>query len=163
MLYQDDKRKCTAAKLLRFGLIHRVRSPRSNMIILNPFSKKVLSKSDKTISKHICAIDCSWNIASTSFDNYLNFRTNSRRLPLLLAGNPVNYSKLGKLSTVEALAGGYLLLGEDEYALSLLSKFKWGNTFLALNSDVIKDYANAKNSEEIELLETEYFNEYIGS
>jgi pre-rRNA-processing protein TSR3 len=84
-------------------------------------------------------------------------------LPLLLAGNPVNYSKLGKLSTVEALAGGYLLLGEDEYALSLLSKFKWGNTFLALNSDVIKDYANAKNSEEIELLETEYFNEYIGS
>lgn len=161
MLYQDDRRKCTASKLLRFGLIRRIKNPRSNVIILNPFSKTVLSKSDKSITKHICAIDCSWNMASKSLDNYLVFRTNSRRLPLLLAGNPVNYSKLGKLSTVEALAAGYMVLGETGYALTLLSKFKWGDTFLALNSDVMKDYANAKNSEEIELLEMDYFKEYI--
>jgi pre-rRNA-processing protein TSR3 len=100
-------------------------------------------------------------MASKSLDNYLVFRTNSRRLPLLLAGNPVNYSKLGKLSTVEALAAGYMVLGETGYALTLLSKFKWGDTFLALNSDVMKDYANARNSEEIELLEMDYFKEYI--
>ena len=161
MLYQDDPRKCTAAKLVKLGLVRRVKTLRPNMLILNPFSRTVLSQADKRVSKHICAIDCSWNIASKSVDNVFIFRSrNSRRLPLLLAGNPVNYSKLGKLSTVEALAGSYMVLGENDYALTLLSKFKWGHTFLTLNSDVIRDYAKADNSNEIELLEREYFRDY---
>ena len=161
MMYQDDPRKCTAAKLVKLGLVRRIKTPRPNMLILNPFSRTVLSQADKRASKHICAIDCSWNIASNSVDNVLKFRNrNSRRLPLLLAGNPVNYSKLGKLSTVEALAASYIVLGENDYALTLLSKFKWGHTFLTLNSDAMKDYAKAENSNEIELLEREYFRNY---
>jgi pre-rRNA-processing protein TSR3 len=68
-----------------------------------------------------------------------------RRIPGLLAGNPINYARLGRLSSVESLSACYYILGEKEYARLLLNKFKWGHTFLELNHDALEDYSAAED------------------
>ena len=73
----------------------------------------------------------------------------SRCLPILLAGNPTNYAKATKLSTVEALAGALYIAGFKEEAEKILSIFTWGHTFLELNGDLLEAYAGAKDSAEI--------------
>jgi pre-rRNA-processing protein TSR3 len=70
-------------------------------------------------------------------------------LPILFAGNPVNYSKATKLSTVEALAGALYIAGFKEDAKKLLSVFVWGHTFLELNANLLENYAAARDSAEI--------------
>jgi len=147
MLKQDDPRKCSAAKLVKFGLAKPVRRTASRTLILNPFSKKILLKSDKKFVNSITGIDCSWNLITPTFKK--PFVGISRKLPPLLAGNPMNYSKLNKLSTVEALAAAVYILGEYDLTHTLLQKFKWGNTFFELNKNLLGDYSKAKSESEI--------------
>jgi pre-rRNA-processing protein TSR3 len=78
-------------------------------------------------------------------------------LPSLLAANPTNYSKVGKLSTAEALAASLLILGFREVADALMNKFKWGHTFFELNNYLLEDYARAENPMQIAEVEKEYF------
>jgi pre-rRNA-processing protein TSR3 len=84
-----------------------------------------------------------------------------RRIPALLAGNPVNYARLGRLSSVESMSACYYVLGEKKFAYSLLSKFKWGHTFLELNHDALEDYSAADNTKEVMKIESEYFGNKI--
>jgi len=147
MLKQDDPRKCSAAKLVKFGLAKPVTRTASRTLILNPFSKKILLKSDKKFVNSITGIDCSWNLVTSAFKK--PFTGISRKLPPLLAGNPMNYSKLNKLSTVEALAGAVYILGEPDLTHNLLQKFKWGNTFFELNKNLLQDYSKAQSEAEI--------------
>ena len=147
MLKQDDPKKCSAAKLVKFGLAKPVTRTTSRTLILNPFSKKILLESDKKLVHSITGIDCSWNLAVPAFQK--PFSGISRKLPPLLAGNPMNYSKLNKLSTVEALAGAVYILGEPELTHDLLQKFKWGNTFFELNKNLLQDYSKAQSEAEI--------------
>ncbi|MCD6171776.1 MAG: DUF367 family protein [Thermoplasmata archaeon] len=153
---EDDPKKCTAKKLARFGLIkivNRLNQIPKNSILLSPFSKKALSPEDKNF-KSISAIDCSWKNAEHIFSKVRN--KNIRALPFLIAANPVNYGKVLKLSTVEALASALYILGEEEYASLLLSKFKWGLGFIKLNELPLKDYKKAKNSKEVIKAMNEY-------
>ena len=154
MLKQDDPRKCSAAKLVKFGLAKHVTRTASHTLILNPFSEKTLLKSDKKRVNSITGIDCSWNLAVPAFKK--PFVGVSRKLPPLLAGNPINYSKLNKLTTVEALAGAVYILGELDLTHTLLNKFKWGNTFFALNENLLQDYSKAKSESEILEIGHEY-------
>ena len=147
MLKQDDPRKCSAAKLVKFGLAKPVTRTTSRTLILNPFSKKILLESDKKLVHSITGIDCSWNLAVPAFQK--PFTGISRKLPPLLAGNPLNYAKLNKLSTVEALAAAVYILGESDLAHTLLQKFKWGNTFFELNKNLLHDYSKAQSEAEI--------------
>ncbi|HET8794444.1 MAG TPA: DUF367 family protein, partial [Nitrososphaeraceae archaeon] len=149
-LKQDDPHKCTAAKLVKFDLIQSTRSVPNNTIVLNPLSKIIISKTDLDLAKSICAIDCSWNYFSETFKKFtiLHKRIN-RRLPLLLAGNPVNYSKIGKLTTAEAIAGCLYILGFKSYAEELMNKFKWGHTFIDLNLELLELYKEQENSDQI--------------
>jgi pre-rRNA-processing protein TSR3 len=80
-----------------------------------------------------------------------------RRMPALLAANPVNYSKLGKLSSAEALAGALFILGERDIAVEIMNKFKWGHTFLDLNLDLLQEYSAAETAEQLAIIEREYF------
>jgi len=84
-----------------------------------------------------------------------------RRIPGLLAGNPINYARLGRLSSVESLSASYYILGEKEYARLLLNKFKWGHTFLELNHDALEDYSAAEDRKEIFDIESQYFGNYV--
>jgi pre-rRNA-processing protein TSR3 len=154
MLKQDDPKKCTAAKLVKFGLAKHIKQTTSRTLVLDPFSKKTLLKSDKKLVTSITGIDCSWNLTSTVFNK--TFSGISRKLPPLLAGNPINYSKLNKLTTVEALAAAVYIMGEFTLALSMLDKFKWGHTFYTLNENLLNDYSKAKSDSNIVKICNEY-------
>jgi len=154
---QDDPSKCTAKKMVRLGLAAEV--PRkfhasSSTVVLNPFSDIVLSPSDRG-SKGLLVIDCSWNIAKEVFFRKLGGK--HRRLPVLLAGNPTNYSKLRMLSSLEAVAATLYILGERSQAESYLSIYKWGRTFLTLNQDPLEEYSTAESEDEVRDLEHQFF------
>lgn len=158
MLKQDDPSKCTAAKLVKFRLAQPVKYIYKKALILNPFSPTLLSKQDAKLSDSVCAIDCSWNRSEHELKNrFLSTHVMGRRLPAMLAANPINYSKLGKLSTAEALAGSLYILGDKRLAKDFMEKFKWGHTFLELNSSLLEDYSNAENKQEILVIEKQYF------
>ena len=154
MLKQDDPKKCTAAKLVKFGLAKPINQITSRTLVLDPFSKKTLLKSDKKFINSITAIDCSWNLTITVFSK--KFSGIHRKLPPLLAGNPVNYSKLNKLTTVEALAAAVYIMGDFTVVSLLLDKFKWGHTFYTLNENLLNDYSKAESESDI----LEICNEY---
>ena len=157
-LKQDDPTKCTAAKLVRFNLIQSTKFVPKDTIVLNPLSKIILSKIDIDLAKSICAIDCSWNYFNKTIIKLKILRKRiNRRLPLLLAGNPVNYAKLGKLTTAEAIAGSLYILGFKSNAEELLNKFKWGHTFIDLNFELLELYKDQENPNEILSIEKEYF------
>jgi pre-rRNA-processing protein TSR3 len=89
-------------------------------------------------------LDFSWEHAEKAL--LKSVRGTSRCLPYLIAGNPVNFGKPTKLSTVEALAAALYISGFEEEANRLLSMFKWGHTFLEINAERLEAYAKAKNS-----------------
>ena len=158
MLHQDDPFKCTAAKLVRFRLASPVKFISRTTIVLNPFSESPISKYDQTVADSVCAIDCSWERADEVLKHQrLAAQGIARRLPAMLAANPTNYAKLGKLSSVEALAGALYILNEKELAAKMMDKFKWGHTFLELNANLLHDYADAETEEQVAELEKEYF------
>ncbi|MBS7623197.1 DUF367 family protein [Candidatus Bathyarchaeota archaeon] len=160
LMEQDDPRKCTSAKLIRFGLAGPIRSrsmiPR-RAVVLNPLADTVLSPPDRWHIEHdgLVAIDCSWNRSDEVLTS--RFRGMRRRLPLLLPANPVSYGRVGRLSSAEALAASLIITGLSEYGRKLLAVFKWGATFLTLNSEPLIDYSQAKDQREILEVERSYF------
>jgi len=154
MLKQDDPKKCSAAKLVKFGLAKNVKKTSAKTLVLDPFAKKSIMPSDKKFATSITAIDCSWNLADKAFAT--KFSGIHRKLPPLFAGNPVNYSKLNKLTTVEAIAATVFILGNKDLSLKLLDKFKWGHTFFELNQNLLEDYSKLKSEDEIIPLLKEY-------
>jgi pre-rRNA-processing protein TSR3 len=148
MFYQDDPRKCTAAKMVKFGLAQTIKKINAKGLVLDPFSEKTLLPKDKSLINSVVGIDCSWNLADQAFSK--KFNGIKRKLPPLLAGNPVNYAKLNKLTTVEALSASLFILGFKEQSLELLNKFKWGHTFYELNQNLLEEYSQLENEDQIE-------------
>jgi len=92
-------------------------------------------------------MDCSWEHAQKVMGDHV--RGTSRCLPILIAGNPVNFGKLTKLSTAEAIAAALYIAGFKEEAEKVMSIFTWGHTFLELNQMLLDNYETSKNSAEI--------------
>ena len=55
------------------------------------------------------------------------------------------------------MAAALYIGGFEDQAKLVLSKFKWGPTFLTLNHDPLEDYKEAKNEQELAQLEKAYF------
>ena len=149
---QCAPKRCTALKLKRHGLVRIVRQIRllpKRAVVLNPFSKIAFSQTDRQRIENfgLVALDCSWEHAEKVMLKHV--RGTSRCLPILIAGNPVNFGKPTKLTTVEALAAALCIAGFNEEAHQLLFIFKWGHTFVEINQGRLENYANAKNSTEI--------------
>ncbi len=147
---EDDPSKCTGRKMVRMGLAKMTDRPLG--IVLNPLSQKVLSINDKPLALRsgLTVLDSSWNKSEENF--FSKFVRNARRLPILFAGNPINYSKPFKLSSLEAVIGSLYILDEVEYALKLASIIKWGKTFLDMNAELLNDY---RGKTELEILQIE--------
>ncbi|UCC59134.1 MAG: DUF367 family protein [Candidatus Bathyarchaeum sp.] len=159
---QCDPKKCTTLKLKRHSLVrvvHRVRELPRGAVILDPFTPKAFSPADRERleKRGLAALDCSWVHATEVFD--LSPHGTFRCLPYLVAANPVNYGVPTKLSTVEALAAALYITGFSEQAKELLSKFKWGPQFIALNEELLRGYAQAKDSAGIVKVQKEYINQ----
>ncbi|MDE1862520.1 MAG: DUF367 family protein [Thaumarchaeota archaeon] len=154
MLKQDDPSKCTAAKLVKFGLAKRAKRTGQDTLVLDPFAERTLLRDDAGSVRAVAAIDCSWELASRAFGR--GFAGLPRRLPPLLAGNPVNFSKIGKLTTAESIAGALFIMGLDGQAHAILDKFKWGHTFFDLNGDLLRDYSSATTEKDVSKTAEEY-------
>ena len=153
---QCDPKKCTALKLKRFGLVRQVVQLRflpKRAVVLNPFSETAFSPADRKRVEEfgLVGLDCSWEHAEKVLLKHV--RGTSRCLPILVAGNPVNFGKLTKLTTAEALAAALYIVGFRDQADELLSIFKWGHTFLEINHERLEAYANAKDSTEVVALQ----------
>jgi pre-rRNA-processing protein TSR3 len=163
MLKQDDPSKCTANRMTKFRFALPTKYISKDTLILNPFSKFLLCRNDAKIYKSLCVIDCSWEKVNNEFtkNKILKYSRVDRRLPRLLAGNPTNYSKLGKLSSAEAVAAALYILGNKRIAHDIMNKFKWGHTFFDLNSEPLEEYSRASSPEEISDIEDSYFIGYF--
>jgi pre-rRNA-processing protein TSR3 len=122
--------------------------------VLNPFSEIALSPADRERVEQfgVVALDCSWEHAQKVMGEHV--RGTSRTLPILIAGNPVNYGKLTKLSTAEAIAASLYITGFQNEAKEMLDIFTWGHTFLELNQKLLDNYVTAKDSTEIVEMQT---------
>jgi len=157
LLKQDDPHKCTAAKLAKFGFakaLFNVRQIPRGSLVLNPMAARLVLPDDRNL-RGVVAIDCSWEKAQYAFRRSLpGF---ARRLPTLLAANPTNYAKKHKLSSVEALAAASFIMGYKSIAEKLLSLFKWGDTFLTLNNELLEAYSSATSEQEVSEIESQFF------
>lgn len=159
-LRQDDPRKCTTAKLVKFRLarpLYRVKQIPKKSLTLNPFASSCLLNQDgvQALNYGLVAIDCSWERVQAAFTGRLPGR--NIRLPTLLASNPVNYAKPNKLSSIEALAASLHIMGFKDKAKQLLSIFKWGPHFLTLNAQPLDAYASVFDEAQMIKREAEYF------
>jgi pre-rRNA-processing protein TSR3 len=154
---QDDPKKCTARRLVRFKRAHPIRSVPWNAVVLNPFAEPVLTRQDRASAERggLVAIDCSWKRNERGFPRA--FRGIHRRLPLLVAANPVNYGHLYRLSTVEALAAALYILGRKDAAEHLLKTVKWGPVFTDLNHEPLEDYAAVDDGDAVRRIERAFF------
>jgi len=149
---QCDPKRCTGLKLKRHGFARVVTSIRflpRRAIVLNPFGEIAFSPADRQRIQDfgLAALDCSWEHAQKVMSTHV--KGTSRCLPILIAGNPTNYAKATKLSTVEAIAGALFIAGFKDEAEKVLSIFTWGHTFMELNAELLEDYAAAKDSTDI--------------
>ena len=149
---QCDPKRCTGLKLKRHGLARVVTKTRflpKRAIVLNPFAQIAFSPADRqrVASFGIVALDCSWEHAEKVLSGHV--KGTSRCLPILIAGNPVNFGKATKLTTAEALAAALYVAGFRDEAREVLSVFTWGHTFFELNAALLEEYAAAKDSTEI--------------
>lgn len=125
-------------------------------VVLNPFSETAFSPADRKRAEDfgLVGLDCSWEHAEKVLLKHV--RGTSRCLPILVAGNPVNFGKPTKLTTAEALAAALYIAGFRDRANELLSIFKWGHTFLEINHERLESYANAKDSTEVVELQNRF-------
>ena len=149
---QCDPKRCTGLKLKRHGLARLVNKTRflpKRAIVLNPFSEIAFSPADRKRVEDfgLVALDCSWEHAEKVLLKHV--KGTSRCLPILIAGNPVNFGKATKLTTAEALAAALYIAGFKQEATELLSIFTWGHTFLELNFTTLENYAAAQDSADI--------------
>jgi pre-rRNA-processing protein TSR3 len=130
-------------------IVSRTRFLPKRAVVLNPFSEIAFSPADRdrVADFGLVALDCSWEHAEKVLMGHV--KGTSRCLPILIAGNPVNFGKATKLTTAEALAAALYIAGFKKEAVDLLSIFVWGHTFLELNHAVLESYAAAGDSAEV--------------
>jgi pre-rRNA-processing protein TSR3 len=161
-LDQCDPKKCTSKKLARLRKATLVEKPHQvphNAIVLDPFVKTFLSPSDRHFYDrgYIVVIDCSWVYAQGVFSKLAIGGREHRLLPTLVAVNPVNYGKLSKLSSAEAIAAALAILSFWKEAEDILSVFKWGPNFLVMNREPLEEYGKCVDSEGVRKAQELFF------
>jgi len=164
-LAQDDPKKNTAVLASKRGnlTLHKsLREVPRKGIILEPLCGKVFGPEDHALLLEqrgsLVGLDCSWAHIESSVDQVMRrTRLKPRMLPMLLAANPVNWGKPGRLTTAEALAACLFMMGEDVQAREVLGAFRWGPRFFELNKEPLDAYAKAATSEELVNLQFDFF------
>lgn len=154
---QCDPRKCTAKRMLKFGLAKEVkflnRVPFGS-VVLSPFAEKALSPADIGYATHgIVVMDLTW----TNIDEFPRPPgVNERALPYLIAANPINWGRPMELNSAEAVLASLIILGQREQAEGFFERFNWAVEFIRLNGELLDAYASAKDSSEVVRIQNEY-------
>ena len=130
MAHEDDPRKCTAARMIRFGEAKQAerasRIPRG-AIVLDPSSEQAISRTDQENAHRfgLLAFDCSWN----RLEDFPRLKAGLRHraLPFLVPANPTNFGKAQKLSTAEAFVKALRAAGltREQYEGDRFVRLRW--------------------------------------
>ncbi|RKF63898.1 Ribosome biogenesis protein TSR3 [Erysiphe neolycopersici] len=142
-----DPKRCSGKKLMKLGLMRGLHiGQKHSGLVISPNAKEVISPADRQILEQFGAavVECSW--ARTEEVPWSKIGGKSERLlPYLVAANSVNYGKPWRLNCVEALGAAFYICGHPEWAEEILSHFPYGETFLEINSSILKRYAACTN------------------
>ncbi|KAI0016335.1 hypothetical protein F4780DRAFT_759787 [Xylariomycetidae sp. FL0641] len=150
-----DPKRCSGKKLIKLGLMRDLHlGQRHNGVIITPNGKHTLSPADKELMDQYGAavVECSWARTQEIQWNKVGGKC-ERLLPYLVAANTVNYGKPYRLNCVEALAAAFYICGHPDWAEIALRPFNYGESFLAINSKLLKKYAACADEEAIKKAE----------
>ncbi|KAI1385192.1 DUF367-domain-containing protein [Hypoxylon trugodes] len=153
-----DPKRCSGKKLIRLGLMRDLHiGQRHNGVIITPNGKHKISPADKELMEQYGAavVECSWARTQEVQWNKVGGKC-ERLLPYLVAANTVNYGKPFRLNCVEALAAAFYICGHADWAEEVLRPFNYGESFLAINSKVLRKYAACADEDEIIKTEKEW-------
>ncbi len=151
-----DPKKCTGKRMEKFGLGRSVsvRGVPPGAIVLSANGNQILSPADaKKARRGVAVLDMTW----TNIDPEPHMRgVLLRRLPYLLASNPVNWGKPWQLNSAEAVLASLLIMGFDEQADLFMPRFNWAPEFVNLNRSLLEAYRAADGPEEVERIQNDY-------
>ncbi|OTB00758.1 hypothetical protein M426DRAFT_324001 [Hypoxylon sp. CI-4A] len=153
-----DPKRCSGKKLIRLGLMRDLHlGQRHNGVIITPNGKHKISPADKELMELYGAavVECSWARTQEVQWNKVGGKC-ERLLPYLVAANTVNYGKPFRLNCVEALAAAFYICGHSDWAEDVLRPFNYGESFLAINSKLLKKYAACADEEGVLKTEKEW-------
>lgn len=156
---QNDPKRDSGSKLCRLGYARSLKIGQNfGGIVLSSESNTIVSPADIDLFHKygISGINCSWNRIDEIPFTKLGKSRNQRLLPFLVAANSVNYGKPYKMNTAEAIAATLYILGLKEEAKLMLEPFSYGEEFIKLNENLLEEYSNCKNSDEIKCIQEKY-------
>ena len=140
---------------MKFGLMRELHiGQKHSGVIISPNAKQTISPADQELMEQYGAavVECSWARVKEVPWPKMGGRC-ERLLPYLVAANSVNYGKPWRLNCVEALGAAFYICGHPEWAEEVLSHFSYGDSFLEINSSILKRYAACKDEAEIKKTE----------
>ncbi|KAF8317662.1 DUF367-domain-containing protein [Clavulina sp. PMI_390] len=156
-----DPKRCSGKKLSRHGLIKDLKvGARFRGVVVTPKGVDPVAPCDRSIIEEngLAVVECSW--ARLEEVPFAKIRSpHERLLPYLIATNPVNYGKPWRLNCVEALAATFYIVGLDEPAEILLSKFGWGHSFWEVNRGLIARYRTCETAEDVKAMQEKIISE----
>ncbi|RDW78217.1 putative RLI and DUF367 protein [Coleophoma crateriformis] len=150
-----DPKRCSGKKLMKLGLMRDLHvGQKHSGVIISPNAKQTISPADTELMEQYGAavVECSWARVKEVPWSKIGGKC-ERLLPYLVAANSVNYGKPWRLNCVEALGAAFYICGHPEWAEEVLSHFSYGQSFLDINSSILKRYAACKDEEEIKRTE----------
>eukprot|EP00798_Chlamydomonas_sp_ICE-L_P027162 gene27162-2401_t len=135
-LGQCDRKRCTGTRLVHQGVVKELRlGVTFPGVILSPAGQRCVSNEDADLirSKGLAVVDCSWN-----------------RL------DDVPFGKPCKLSCAEAFAAALYICGLKDEAVQILSRFKWGHSFLTTNQELLELYSKCPTANDVIIAQNEY-------
>jgi len=157
-LDQCDPKKCTAKRMEKFGLGKEVPLNRvpPGSVVLSTEGDKTLSPADAEKARRgLVVLDLTW----TNIADLPHVRGGyARRLPYLIAANPVNFGKPWHLNSAEAVLASLIIMGFDDQAGLFIPRFNWAPTFVKMNEGLLEQYRNATDSDGVEAIQEAYIN-----
>ncbi|KAG6004009.1 hypothetical protein E4U21_001513 [Claviceps maximensis] len=153
-----DPKRCSGKKLMRLGLMRDLHmGQRHNGVIITPNGRQVVSPADRELMDQYGAavVECSWARTQEVQWNKVGGKC-ERLLPYLVAANTVNYGKPWRLNCVEALAAAFYICGHSDWAQQILEPFSYGESFLEINSRILKRYAACEDAADVKRTEAEW-------
>jgi pre-rRNA-processing protein TSR3 len=143
---------------MRLGLMRELHlGQRHNGVIITPNGKHVISPADREVMDAYGAavVECSWARTKEVQWSKVGGRC-ERLLPYLVAANTVNYGKPWRLNCVEALAAAFYICGHPDWAEAVLAPFSYGESFIKINSSLLKKYAACTDEADVKRTEEEW-------
>ncbi|MCJ1286162.1 ribosome biogenesis protein tsr3 [Xylographa opegraphella] len=150
-----DPKRCSGKRLMHFGQMRELSiGQKFSGVVISPNAKVMISPLDRELLDQYGAavVECSWVRIKEVPWAKIGGKC-ERLLPYLVAANSVNYGRPWRLNCVEALAATFYICGHEDWAHEVVSHFSYGETFLEINSQILKRYAACTNEEEVKRAE----------